>query len=132
MIKLDRLPSIKLYIGLKRQIYFCVLLQINWYIDNWKKVSNYGALICKLVSQTFTTVERLFWMDTQHLWCLWFDTKLHLMMRILFWRVYCTNLLPLLPVPLWLVRVSSMGKIDLLNSYSYLLEPCAKKKTKPK
>ena len=59
--------------------------------------------------------------------CPGYDYKLMLIQMFQVW------ILLLLPGSLWLevvvlVRMASVGQIELLKNYSYLIEPCAKTK----
>ena len=61
--------------------------------------------------------------------CPGYKTKLHLMVRLHFWRSGSTSSSPLLPGPLWLgvevpVRILLMGQF---KNYLYLIEPGKKK-----
>ena len=61
-----------------------------------------------------------------------YDTKLNSLMKLLFWRVWSTPSLALLPgplstrmvVPVW---VPSLGQIDQFQNYLYLIRLCAQK-----
>ena len=77
----------------------------------------------------------LMWGNTHQKGCFGYGIQLHLMMRVQFWKfwgVWSTLLLLLLPGQLRpkeivLVRVSSMGRINLLKNLPSI-GPCAKTK----
>ena len=59
--------------------------------------------------------------------CSGYNSKLHMMMRLKFWRVWSTPSLPLLPgllssIVIVLIRVPAMSRIDLFENYSYSIE----------
>ena len=65
--------------------------------------------------------------------CPGYDTQLHLMLRLQFWRVWCTPSLAFLADRPWLgvvvsVRVPSKGMIDLIENYSKFDRVVSKKK----
>ena len=64
--------------------------------------------------------------------CLGYDTKLHLIARILFWRASSTPLLSLLQGPLWPgvvvpISVLFISQTDLFENCFFSIELCAKK-----
>ena len=70
--------------------------------------------------------------------CLGYDSKVHLMVKLQYWRSgVCSVSLHCIPGPLWpkvtgLVRVPTMGQIELFKNYSYSIRLCKKKKNKKK
>ena len=108
-------------------------LSFNFYI----KISNcLAALLGELkICWWYSPVKR--WKSLQK-GCPGYDTKLYLMVRLLFWRfseILNTPSLSLLPGPLWPgivvpVWISSMGQIALFQNYWYLIRLCAKNNKK--